>query len=53
MTTPSEAIEAAYDRIVAELDKTRQAYLIDARENASDFEGITEDDAYTWFIESL
>lgn len=53
MTTPSEAIEAAYDKIVAELDKTRQAYLIDAHSRASEFEGTTEDDAYTWFIESL
>ena len=53
MTTPSEAIEAAYDKIVAQLTKTKEAYLIDARECASDFEGIDEDDAIVWFIESL
>ena len=53
MTTPSEAIESAYDKIVAQLTKTKEAYLIDARECASDFEGIDEDDAIVWFIESL
>ena len=53
MTTPSEAIEAAYDKIVAQLTKTKEAYLIDARECASDFEGIDEDDAIAWLIESL
>lgn len=53
MTTPTEAIEAAYDKLVDQLTKTKEGYLIDARECASDFEGITEDDAIVWFIESL
>lgn len=53
MTTPTEAIEAAYDKLVDQLTKTKECYLIDARECASDFEGIDEHDAYTWFVESL
>ena len=53
MTTPTEAIEAAYDKIVAQLTKTKEGYLIDAVECASDFEGIDENDAYIWFIESF
>lgn len=50
---PEHNIIVAFNQIVQQLEKMRDAFIKDLDENPDTYEGITIDDAYIWFIEGL
>jgi len=50
---PQEAIESAYLRVVAELTKAYDSYIVESYAEPQNYEGITPDDVVVWLIEGL
>lgn len=53
MTHEQLQIHAAYGRILKHLEERYTDFMTDAASSPEDFEGMREDDAFVWFIESF
>lgn len=48
-----DAIFRAHFKIITMLQETRDNYLKDYVDNPANYQGLTEEDAFIWFCESL
>lgn len=48
-----DIINLAYDRLVDELLRTKEGYIIQSEDCPEDFEGVDVNDIITWLCESL
>ena len=53
MTKEQLQIQAAFGLAVKHLEECRDRWIKDAVDNPEDYEGITTDGAYIWFVESF
>ena len=53
MTPEQQAITDAYFQLLKELEAAYLHYIQESQEHPEDYEGVTKDDAYLWFIEGV
>jgi hypothetical protein len=48
-----DIINSAFDKLVDELRRTKEGYIIQSEDNPEDFEGVDVNDVIIWLCESL